>query len=86
MLLLSEMGDGWEAEAVFPLGRVTGRIFMVLYCRVVVSMHLPYRIVGFAQKISFWPIFCSVHAQNCRLVRYSKWWWSSPSEDASLVG
>ena len=40
---------------------------------------------GFAQKISFWPIFCSVHAQNCRLVRYGKWW-SSPSEDASLVG
>ena len=45
MLLLSETGDGWEAEAVFPLGRVTGRIFMVLYCRVVVSMNLPYRIV-----------------------------------------
>ena len=44
MLLLSEMGDGWEAEAVFPLGRVTGRIFMVLYCRVVVSINLPYRI------------------------------------------
>ena len=46
MLLLSEMGDGWEAEAVFPLGRVTGRIFMVLYCRVVVSMNLPYLTVS----------------------------------------
>ena len=45
MLLLSETGDGWEAEAVFPLGRVTGRIFMVLYCRVVVFMTLPYRFV-----------------------------------------
>ena len=45
MSVLSETGDGWAAEAVFPLGRVTGRIFMVLYCRVVGSMDLPYRIV-----------------------------------------